>query len=267
MEVLRPQNNFRMIPGSSIKSPGSLLSAVKTEPSSPQYSSDYLMTLETLLNDDSCSDMSFHDEEQSIEMEISNPTTHTESPVSHSQSSAQQSLSTLNHYNVEASFRMDEEKASRLLSQITSEISELPESFVRRLGLKILLASQGQNKGVFGMEDLYNKSKIDDKLYRLVFEGLLASFPEIISLWTKYDSLVEADRSHLSQGMNVATQIEKAFYSIMQNKRYPKSKFDVTKLRNLLIAFDPVGFSHEWFKDRNRKLKQGYKVSFVDEEY
>jgi len=267
MEVLRPQNNFRTIPGSFIKSPGSLLSTVKTEPSSPQYSSDYLMTLETMLNDDSFSDMSFHDDEQSIEIEISNPTAHTESPVNHSQSDAQQSLATLNHYNVEASFRMDEDQASRLLSQITNEISELPASFVRRLGLKIVLTNQDHSKTVFGMEDLYNKSKINDKLYRLMFEGLLANFPDIIGLWTKYDSLVEGDRSHLSQGMNVATQIEKAFYSIMQNKRYPKSKFDVTKLRNLLIAFDPVGFSHEWFKDRNRKLKQGYRVSFVDEEY
>jgi len=268
MQVLRPQTNFRIIPGSVIKSPGSLLSSVKTEPSSPQYSSDYLLTLETMMTDESLSDLSFHDEEQSVEIENSNPTSHTESPVS--QNDLQKNLTTLDHYNVAASFRMDEDQASRLLSQITSEISELPASFVRRLELKITLANQGSSgsdKTVFGLEDLYNKAKINDKLYRLIFERLLVNFSDIVSLWPKFDTLIKENRGvQLSEQINIVAQIEKAFYSIMQNKKYPKSKFDVIKLRHLLIAFDSIGFSQEWFKDRNRKLKQGFRVSFIDED-
>jgi len=268
MQVLRPQTNFRIIPGSVIKSPGSLLSSVKTEPSSPQYSSDYLLTLETMMTDESLSDLSFHDEEQSVEIEASNPTSQTESPVS--QNELQKDLNTLDHYNVAASFRMDEDQASRLLNQITSEISELPASFVRRLELKITLANQGSSgsdKTVFGLEDLYNKAKINDKLYRLIFERLLVNFSDIVSLWSKFDTLIKENRGvQLSQQINTVAQIEKAFYSIMQNKKYPKSKFDVIKLRHLLIAFDSIGFSQEWFKDRNRKLKQGFRVSFIDED-
>lgn len=269
MQVIRPQNNFRILPGSVIKSPGSLLSSVKTEPSSPQYSSDYLLTLETIMTDDeNLSDVSFHDEEQSVEIEITNPTSHTESPVSRIENDLQKNLSTLDHYNVAASFRMDEEQASRLLAQITSELSELPATFVRRLELKIMLANTGNDKTVFGLEDLYNKAKINDKLYRMIFERLLVNFSDIVSLWPKFDTLIQENRgAQLSQQISTVVQIEKAFYSIMQNKKYPKSKFDVIKLRHLLIAFDTVGFSQEWFKDRNRKLKQGYRVSFVDEEY
>jgi len=243
------------IPGSSIKSPGSLLSMVKTEiPRSTSSSSELEIDIERNLDE-----ISSASEEHSI-LEVHRK--NSRSPTS----LYQDYVTILSQYNIQVKNFLNSQQASLILSQIIQEVIQLPQSFVRKLQLQITMNNQPDvfnEKGFFRSEDLLSEMKVSDKFYRLLFEHVLGCYPSLITLWQdEDDGLDEEERRKVSTQIAKIHQIESAFYAVMQNRKHPKMKSDINKLKKILINLDPICFSQEWFKEKNHELKKKFKVQF-----
>jgi len=239
------------IPGSSIKSPGTLLSMVKTEIPSRDNSLSSDIEIERNFKENSS---------QEISIELSPKTHHNPTP------SYQDYVTLLSHYNIQVNNNLNTQQASAILSHIVQEILQLPENFVRKLQLQISITNHPDvfnERGFFRSDDLLNENKINDKLYRLLFEHVLLNFPTLLSLWSEDDQDVDNyERERISTQVAKIHQMEAAFYAIMQNRKHPKTKPDVIKFRKILISLDPVSFSLDWFKERNLKFKKKLRVQF-----
>lgn len=239
------------MPGSSIKSPGSLLSMIKTETRSKDSSlsleNEIDRHIELLSSDEVLSDKNLS--------------------IFQSPTNQYQNLVTkLFQYNIQVNNHIDTQQANSILSHLAEEISQLPQNFMLKLQLKITLSNHPDvfnERGFFKSEDLLNQAKLNDKLYRLMFERLLANFPSVMRIWFEEDDEVEEEeKGKMSTQLAQIHKMEAAFYAIMQNRKHPKTKFDVIKLRKILIKIDPLSFSAEWFKERNLQLKKNFHVQF-----
>jgi len=256
MLAFTSSNPHISIPGSSIKSPGSLLSMVKTENRTKDNSSSSEIEFEIERKFEKLS--SGLSEEQSIEENYIDP---------HSPSSLYQDyLKVLSQYNIQINNLLNTQQASSIiLSQIIQELVKLPQNFIRKLQLRITLTNHPDvfnARNFFRSDDSLDGNKIIEKFYRLLFENFIRNFPSLLNLWQEDDNSIEEESRKMSSQIAKIHEMEFAFYAIMQNKKSPKTKLDVNKLKKILIDLDPISFSVEWFKERNLELKKNFRVQF-----
>lgn len=248
---------FELIPESRIKSPGALLKLVKTEsayttPRNTPRASPRIQTMMSTPRGDSSAGI---DGLRPLKASSA------DSEPSYTLSLAFQKI--LNRNNVSLRSSLAQKQTVAAVASIIEELNELPYTFVKKLNLKIILTDNADAERYwFNSRDLQSQERIVDKLYMQMFYCLLKQYPDVVRLW-KQDIPRYSTQTSLDTDLREKIEnTERAFYALMLNKEYPKSKVDVTNLKDLLIRFDSIGFSAEWFKSRNRYLRRGFKVRF-----
>lgn len=179
----------------------------------------------------------------------------------------------ISYYDIKLESSLDSSMTNLAWDYIVKELKYLPQSFVVRLQLRIILTEKPtiyQEKHCIRNSHLKTPQRAKERLYYIMFQSLLVHFPNIFSLWAELNNYESCENNIYSSEVHSLIKVlaeralESSFYAIMFNKSYSKGLY-IVKFKELLMILDPTSFSPKWFKNYNRRLKKAYKVKFDDD--
>jgi len=122
-------------------------------------------------------------------------------------------------------------------------------------------SSGNQCQATFDVKHLDSSVKVLQRLYRVIFNSLLLTKPQIFNEWFEYDS-----RQGKVERSESLAKLEETFLAIMNDLNRVSMKPKIQVLKMLLTRYC-AEMTDEWFKIRNLDKKKHTKVSFSLDEW
>jgi hypothetical protein len=182
----------------------------------------------------------------------------------------QKAINILALYNVSLALETNQEdnQINGVLKHLIPEFGFFPQSFIQRINLKKFVICNEEDLSAMKRKysstnvaffplSLQTSEAVFKTLYKVIYEKIVMTRTQITEEWENIEDEASSESTELS--------FEEVFMAVMQNINLAPLRNKTEKAKELLIKHFSSDFDAEWFINRNKEKKRGYKVQFCDD--